>query len=202
MQEWFENSKSGTPKKLFFLIVLLGLTTLTLGCAQNFQKHQVTSSNFLNNATAGKANSTLGNSTVANLLPDGLMGMHKFVALKGKLALEFVKKSHRGPIKYVKDIALVHYLGNNSMMLVWITEYPSAEVAENQTLLMVKGMKKFGSVWESVNETSFGKLKVYYVPAKNQYFFYKGKYMIYLIPVNMDRSAVENFALKVYSILP
>ena len=189
-------------KKLFALLVVFAvLASLTTGCAQVKQVNHSQSVNQVNQT--GQINQTgLSNSTVADLLPASLMGMHKFVALKGKPALEFVKRSHRGPIKYVKDIALVHYLGNDSMMLVWITEYPNASVCENQTLLMVKGMKKFGSVWEAVNKTNFGNLTVYYVPGKDQYFFCKGRYMIYLIPVNMNRSAIENFALKVYSLLP
>ncbi len=192
--------KNGMKKGL---IILLILVCLLAGCAQKSPQKSPQNLSTVNQSVnrANRVNLS-ANSTVADLLPDNMMGMHKFVALKGKPALEFVKRSHRGPIKYVKDIALVHYLGNDSMMLVWITEYPSAKIAENQTLLMVKGMKKFGSVWESVNETSFGNLKVYYVPGKDQYFFCKGKYMIYLIPVNMNRSAVEKFALKVYSVLP
>ncbi len=146
--------------------------------------------------------SSINNSTVANLLPENIMGMHKFVALKGKPALEFIKKSHRGPIKYVKDIALVHYLGNDSMMLVWITEYPSSKLAENQTLLMVRGMKKFGGVWVNVEKVKLGNVTAYYVPGKNQYFFCKDNYVIYLMPVNMNNTSIVAFAERVYSIIP
>jgi len=160
-----------------FVFLLIALILLT-----NKSNKSVSTMQAVQNGS--KANNTLINSTVANLLPDNLMGMHKYVALKGKPALEFVKRSHRGPIKYVKDVALVHYIGNGSIMVVWITEYPSAKIAKNQTILMVKGMKKFGSVWSYVKETKLGNLSVYYVPVKDQYFFYKGKYVIYLIPVH------------------
>ena len=187
-------------KSIFVFLAVIALISLTCGCAQVKQaNNQVTKVN----RTVFQNSSTLQfNSTVANLLPNNLMGMHKFVTLKGKPALEFVKRSHRGPIKYVKDIALVHYIGNRSLILVWITEYPSAEIAKNQTILMVKGMKKFGSVWSYVNETRLGNLSVYYVPVKNQYFFCKGKYVIYLMPVNMSKSRIAEFAEKVYGILP
>lgn len=190
------------PKNILVFLAVIALISLTCGCAQVKQT----------NSRASKANGTAFsfqngralhfNSTVANLLPDNLMGMHKFVTLKGKPALEFIKRSHRGPIKYVKDIALVHYIGNRSIMLVWITEYPSSKIAKNQTILMVKGMKKFGSVWSYVNETRLGNLSVYYVPVKNQYFFCKGKYVIYLMPVNMSKSRIAEFAERVYEILP
>ncbi len=162
------------------LIVILVLSVTLLGCLNNTHP---------NNTHIASSNNT----SVANILPNKIMGMEKFVALKGKLALEFVKKSHIGPIKYVKDIALVHYIGNNSMMIVWITEYPSAKIAENQTLLMVKGMRKYGNVWSLVNRTSLDNLRAYYIPEKNHYFFCIGKYMIYLIPINMSKMQIDKF---------
>jgi len=163
-------------KKIIVLILILAI--LTLGCS---------------NKSKNISKSGLNNSTVANVLPKKIMGMQKFVALKGKTALEFVKKSHIGPIKFVKDIALVHYLSNESMMVVWITEYPSEKIAKNQTELMVKGMKKFGSVWRYVNKTELDGINAYYIPGKNHYFFCVGKYMIYLIPINMNKTQVAKF---------
>jgi hypothetical protein len=176
-------------KRIFLILIIIALVC---GCTQHTQN---AGKNVSNNAT-------IKNSSVANLLPEKLMGMHKLVALKGENALSFVKKSHRGPIKYVKDIALVHYIGNSSMMIVWLTEYPSAKIAGNQTLLMVKGMEKYGSVWSHVNKTKLGNLSVYYVPGKNQYFFYKDKYVVYLIPVNMSGAEIMHFAKEIYDRLP
>ncbi|RLI84339.1 MAG: hypothetical protein DRO98_08660 [Archaeoglobales archaeon] len=130
---------------------------------------------------------------VSKLLPEEIDGMHKFIAMKGEKALEYIKKAHKGEIRNVEDIAVVHYYSNRSLVVLWITEYPDKKTAENETLRMVKSMKKFGGLWAEVERAKLNGINVFYVPVKEHYFFSKGRYAFYLIPHNVSGSELEHF---------
>jgi len=162
-----------------FAIILSAL--ILLGCT-----HPTTKSHVGVNAT--------------NVTPNEIMGMRKLVCVTGKPALEMVKEMHIGKIRYVKDIALMHYIGNNSskFVMVWVTVYPNSSVAMEETRRMAKAMIDFG--WKDVKTMKVGDLTVYYVipPGKNEthYFWCRDSVMIYIIPKGLNETQVKEFIRK------
>ncbi len=165
-------------KKLAVILLVL----ILLGCAQ--QKHEE------------KLNAT-------NITPDEIMGLRKVVCLTGETALEFVKKMHVGEIRFVSDIAMMHYLNltnpHSKYVTVWVTVYPNSSVARDETDRMAKSMVEYG--WKDVRTMNVDGLKVYYIkpPGKNDthYFWCKDSYMIYIIPHNMTSEEVKEFIIKI-----
>ncbi len=160
-----------------FAVVLIAV--VLLGCAQ--QHHSIL------NAT--------------NVTPNEVMGMVKIVCLKGEPALKFVQMMHIGKIRFVKDIAMMHYISPNSskFVTVWVTVYPNSSVAKEETDRMAKSMIEYG--WKDVKTMKVDDMKVYYVrpPGRNEthYFWCKDNYMIYIIPHNMSSEEIREFILKV-----
>ncbi len=145
------------------------------------------------------------NATVSavNITPNFVMGMHKIVCLTGEEALKFVKMMHVGKIRFVEDIAMMHYLNltnpHSKFVTVWVTLYPNSSVAKEETERMAKSMIDYG--WKNVKSEDIDGLKVYYVtpPDKNEthYFWCKGSYMIYIIPHNMTSEEIKEFIIKI-----
>jgi len=134
----------------------------------------------------------------ANATPDTINGMNKFVVMKGEEALYYIQKTHIGKIEHVEDIAVLHYYSNRSLAVVWVTVYPDDKTAENETLKMVKSMKRFGKLWAEVEKTELDGIKVFHVPVKNHYFFVDKKYVIYMIPYNMTYSDIDVFIHELF----
>ncbi len=163
-------------------LALILLALILIGCSQ--QKVEV------------KLNAT-------NITPDEVMGLTKFVCLTGENALNFVKMMHVGKIRFVKDIAMMHYLNvtnpHSKYVTVWVTVYPNSSVAKEETDRMAKSMVEFG--WKGVRSKNIDGLSVYYVepPGKNEthYFWCNDSYMIYIIPHNMTENEIYEFIIKI-----
>ncbi len=136
----------------------------------------------------------------ANATPDSINGMNKFAVMKGEKALEYIQKAHIGKIEHVEDIAVLHYCSNSSLAVVWVTVYPDDKTAENETLKMVRSMKKFGGLWAGVEKIRVDGTNVFHVPVKEQYFFVKNRYVIYLMPYNMTQSGINSFIQRLLEI--
>ncbi len=160
-------------------IALVLVALVLLGCAQQHLPIQ--------NAT--------------NVTPKEVMGLVKIVCLKGEPALKLVQMMHVGRIRFVKDIAVMHYMSPNSskFVTVWVTVYPNSSVAKEETNRMAKSMVEYG--WKDVKTMRVDGLKVYYVkpPERNEthYFWCKDDYMIYIIPHNMTLKEIKEFILKI-----
>ncbi len=163
-------------------LTLILLALILIGCAQ--QKVEV------------KLNAT-------NITPDKIMGLNKFVCLTGEDALRFVKMMHVGEIRFVKDIAMMHYLNvtdpYSRYVTVWVTVYPNSSVAREEADRMAKSMVKFG--WKDVRIKNIDGLSVYYVkpPGRNvtHYFWCNDGYVIYMIPHNMTKNEIYEFIMKI-----
>ncbi len=160
-------------------IVIILLALIFIGCSQH---------------PTAKLNAT-------NVTPNEIMGMKKLVCLTGKPALEMVKEMHIGRIRFVEDIALMHYIGKNAskFVVVWVTVYPNSSVAKEETRRMANAMVEFG--WKNVSRTRIDGLEVYYVrpPGKNEthYFWCRGRVMIYIIPHGLNESQIREFIEKI-----
>ncbi len=163
------------------LVVIL-LALILLGCAQ--QKAEV------------KLNAT-------EITPNSVMGLTKVVCLTGEDALKLVKMMHIGKIRFVKDIAMMHYLNltnpHSEYVTVWVTVYPNSSVAKEETDRMAKAMVEYG--WKDVKVKRVDGLNVYYVtpPGKNvtHYFWCNDSYMIYIIPHNMTEKEINEFIIEI-----
>ncbi|AEA47685.1 hypothetical protein [Archaeoglobus veneficus] len=178
------------------LPVLLLLSVLVTACAST--EHAAPSDDNTSTADVQQNPSIID---AANVTPDEIIGMKKFVVMKGEEALEFIKKTHVGEIKYVEDIAVLHYAGNDSFVVLWVTVYPSPEVAKNETEKMVESMKKFGGIWAAVRPVKLGDVEAYRVPEKEHYFFAEGRYMVYIMPHGLSGDEIVRFVEEIYKCL-
>ncbi|RLI85996.1 MAG: hypothetical protein DRP01_05125 [Archaeoglobales archaeon] len=131
---------------------------------------------------------------VTSVTPDEIMGMKKMVCAKGDEALEIVKRMHVGEIRDVRDIALMHYIGNSSFVTVWVTVYPNESVAFGEIDRMANSMLSYG--WK-VEDVILDGHKVYVAipPDSNerQYFWCVENYAYYIIPHNLTDTQVVEF---------
>ncbi len=138
---------------------------------------------------------------VTKVTPKEVMGMRKVVCIKGKAALELVQMMHIGKIRYVKDIAMMHYFSPNMSKYVtlWVTLYPNSSIAKKETEMMAKAMVKYG--WTNITVKRIDGLRVYVVTPPNssklEYFWCKDMFMLYLIPHNMSGREVKMFIEKI-----
>jgi len=76
----------------------------------------------------------------ADAAPDELLGMEKVVVLEGEEAIEDVRQKHIGAVENMEDMAIVQYGPAYHQIVLWITLYPSDDIAASENEKMADAM--------------------------------------------------------------
>ncbi len=132
--------------------------------------------------------------TASEIAPDRIIGMDKIVVASGEKALQLVKQSHAGSIEHVKDVAILHYMkGGGKYLTLWLTIYPDATIAKNETEKMAEGMRNWGGSWASnLREVTISDKKVYRTSSDNvsHYFWADRERVFYIVPHNFTQAEI------------
>lgn len=134
------------------------------------------------------------------LVPGKVFDFSLTNVVKGKEAIKAAKRLHRGEIKNVKDMAIGYY---EEGLSIWFTEYPSIEIAKEETLKMAEAMERFGQGFENIEELEIEGLVVYetFPGGKEQFFWAQNKLMIYIIPGDLIKSQSKTLISKLIPII-
>jgi len=131
----------------------------------------------------------------ADAAPDELLGIKGVVVLEGQEAIEDTRQKHIGAIESVEDIAIVQYGPAYHQIVLWITLYPSDDIAASENEKMADAMVRFGGNWkENLEEVSIGGKNVYRTTPNGDfhYFWAEGEYIFYVtIPSIFQESTTE-----------
>lgn len=153
---------------LFTIIILFALFTSCIGLSQDISK----------------------------VAPDELMGMKKFTVLKGEEAIKKAQASHGYKLKYIEDAVVMHYTDGKHMVILWITKYPNSTIAQEENEKMAQKIAKDNM---SITIIKINNKEVYNFSISkvhHHYFWCQGKYLLYLIPYNINDYQVLTSVIK------
>lgn len=145
--------------------------------------------------------------TLEESLPARMANIPLAQTISGEKAMEMTKRSHRGVIAGVTDMAVGYYARDLS---VWLSRYPDKEAAKSETLRMARAMPRFGRGFENLSRLKLGGETAYRTMpgGKPQYFWVKNNVMVYIIPDDLSQEEVDKVARQInlkiffYSFVP
>lgn len=129
-------------------------------------------------------------------VPNIILRMEKIVVLEGEEAIERARAHHIGTIRYVQDLAVVHYMppDMSKLLIVWVALYPNSFLASNECDRMRDAMIRLRGPWAEFLESFSVEGKTVYKSSPNgvdyQYFWVEGRFLYYLIPRNFDEEEI------------
>ncbi len=133
----------------------------------------------------------------ADVAPE-IEGFVKWVASEGEAAISIARRKHIGDIgeELIEDVAIVHYIGHQRAVALWITLYPDACTAKSETDRKVDGILRIGGRWaQTLQMLSLDDLIVYRVSPDNasHYFWASDRYAFWIQPLIGDLTEAEAF---------
>jgi len=146
----------------------------------------------------GLCNTFFISRTPGDYLPDEVFGFKLEREITGTEAFEIVKKSHMGGLKVPSDMTIGYY---QEGLIIWISKYSSERAAMQETIRMVKAIKRFGRGFEAPTKININGYSIYRTCYKSsfQYFWNKDDFLIYIVPGLLSSSDMKELILKINS---
>ena len=131
----------------------------------------------------------------AEAAPPEILGFPGKVISEGVEAIESVKQKHVGKVENVEDMAIVQYGPVYHPIILWVTLYPSEEMAASENEKMADAMIAYGGGWaENLEEITVDGKKTYKTSPNgaHHYFWAEEEYVFYvIIPPSLEGRTTE-----------